>query len=101
MKLEQLGTKEEIKNLQPLNQPKLIKKEEEYSYDEESLEETIQTIDDDDEDYTPWLESTVTRNSSKLSDQKSQARDVETRDLDISIYSSGSIHKDTKKGLVG
>jgi hypothetical protein len=53
MKLEQLGTKEEIKNLQPLNQPKLIKKEEEYSYDEESLEETIQTIDDDDEDYTP------------------------------------------------
>jgi hypothetical protein len=43
----------------------------------------------------------VTRNSSKLSDQKSQARDVETRDLDISIYSSGSIHKDTKKGLVG
>jgi hypothetical protein len=30
-----------------------LKKEEEYSYDEESLEESIQTVGDDDEDYTP------------------------------------------------
>ena len=46
----------------------------------------------------------MTRSSSTVSDQKLQARYTavaETRDLDISIYSSGSIHKDTKKGLVG
>ena len=53
MKLEQLGTKEEIKNLQPLNQPKLIKKEEEYSYDEESYELSVEMVRDDDEDCTP------------------------------------------------
>jgi hypothetical protein len=39
-----------------------------------NLVESVQTVGDDDEDYTPQWESRMTRGSSKLSDQKSQAR---------------------------
>jgi hypothetical protein len=54
------------------------------------------TIGGDNEEYTPQSETRRSRSSSKLTDQKLQARYVaeyETKDSDISIYSSGSITK--------
>jgi hypothetical protein len=79
-----------------------LKKEEEYSYDEESYKLSVETVGDDDEDYTPQLESRRTRSSLKLSDQKPQARYAavaESRDSGISIYSSGSVAKGKRKGV--
>ncbi len=59
-----------------------LNKEEEYSFDEESLKEPNQAAGEDDDNFTPWSKPRMTRNSSKLSDQKSHARYavvVETR----------------------
>ncbi len=66
------------------------------------MEELVQTFGDDDEDYTPQSECRRTRSSSKLNDQKSEASYAavaETKDLDISIYSSGSLTKDKRKRI--
>ena len=73
------------------------KKEEEYSYDEESYKLSVEMVGDDDEDYIPWLEYRRTRSSLKLSEQKPQARYTEvatSKDSNISIYLSGSVTRD-------
>jgi hypothetical protein len=80
--------------------PKYEVKKEEYSVDEESYELSVETVGDDDEDYTPQSESRKTRSTLKLSDQKTQAKyaaAAESRDSNFSVYSSGSVARGKRK----
>ncbi len=71
--------------------------------DEESIDNLADNLDDvDDEDCTPQSETRVTRSSLKSSEQKPKATykaEAKYKDSDVSIDSSGSIYKPTKKGF--
>ncbi len=66
--------------------------------DKESIDNLVDNLDDvDDEDYTPQSESRVTRSSLKSGEQKPKATYEAAAKSDVSIDSSGSIYKPTKK----
>jgi hypothetical protein len=90
------------KKAQGTDSPKInVVAEKEYFFEEETIDNLVDNFDDvDDDDSSPQSVTRVTRSSSKFREQKPKATyEAETKykDSDVSIDSSGSIYKPTKK----